>query len=108
MSTRPLVNLSNLQIMNLQILQKKTLRFAFDERYPYTRNTKTLQEIAALNPINYNLYCRANTIIETLGNVETQQFTYLRENYGDELDHQWFQITRNIIARGIPRKKYTR
>lgn len=50
----PMITVSNTNIKKLQTIQNKGLRFAYDERYPYTRNSKTLHEISDLEPINYH------------------------------------------------------
>lgn len=55
----PLINISQSNTQKLQKVQNKALRYAMNERYPYSRNTKTLHEISELEPVNYTLYQRA-------------------------------------------------
>lgn len=48
----PLLIISKTNMVKLQVIQNKSLRFAFNERYPFARNRKTLHELANLEPVN--------------------------------------------------------
>lgn len=60
----PLLTISKTKMMKLQIIQNKAQRFTFNERYPFTKNIKTLHEQANLEPIDYNLFNRASDIFQ--------------------------------------------
>ena len=47
----PLNTLSNKSVLVLQKVQNKALRFAMEEKYPYTRNTEELHNQARLEAL---------------------------------------------------------
>ena len=83
----PLITISKTQMKKLQVIQNRGLRFAFSERYPFTRTSKELHEIANLEPINYSLFIRASNIWEKLPNLDNTQYSYLMENYQPDKYH---------------------
>lgn len=91
----------------LQVIQNKTLRYAYNERYPYTKNTKTLHEQAGIDPINFTLHARTEQIFTKMTNLQEENFLYLINNYERQRNHIWFQKTGIALHRGPPEKKYT-
>ena len=51
----PLVTSSKKSIKKLQTVQNQALRFAFNERFPYVKNTVTLHEESNIEPLNLHL-----------------------------------------------------
>lgn len=72
--------MSQNQLSQLQITQNKALRFAFNQRYPYTHNTIQLHQLAKIDPINVRLYNRAVKIWETIERQHIPLYTQLTEN----------------------------
>ncbi len=60
----PLLTISNKNIQKLQSLQKKALRFVYNQRYPYTLSIEQLHELPILKPVNIILLERAQKIWE--------------------------------------------
>ena len=104
----PLCTTSKAAQSTLQSVQNMALRFAFDERHPYTRDTKTLHELAHIEPINYTLYTRAKEIYQKLSTGNQRTFTELLENYEQHTSHNWFKKTKLIIDNDPPEKRYTK
>ena len=104
----PLNPLSKTSMLSLQKIQNKALRFAFNERYPYTRNTEQLHQLAKLDPVNVTLFNRGISTKERLLNIIKDQ-TYqeiLRGNINNE--HGWFKKTIIYLNKGRPTPMYTR
>lgn len=103
--TIPLVTLSRNQIMKIQRIQNRALRWVYDEAYPYRRNTEQLHQLAKLKPINVRLHDRANqlwTKIEANTDIDMEVFQ-------DHLarPHKWFLPSRAIMDRASPLPLYT-
>lgn len=103
--TIPLTAVSNNNKQKLQKIQNKALRYAFNEKYPYAKNTKTLHELAGTELINYNLYNRAKDIFTRMESMQDNQFMRLINNYERIRDHLLFKKSKNIIDRRPPEKK---
>lgn len=103
----PLVTVSNTNFKKLQVIQNKGLRFAFNERHPYTRNTKTLHELSNTEPINYTIHNQANKVFQKVRDMEERHLSEILENYEEEKNHFWFKKVKNILDRGNPEKIYT-
>ena len=103
----PSITVSNSNLKKLQVIQNRGLRFAYNERYPYTRNTKTLHELANIEPINYTVYVQADKIFDKLRNRGDEQFSILLDDYDERKNHQWFRKVKIILDGGIPEKIYT-
>ncbi len=103
----PLITASNTNLKKLQVVQNKGLRFAFNERYPYNQNTRTLHTTANIEPINYRLYLQAEKVFNKLTDQREEIFTTLLEDYEEERNHAWFRKTKTILERGPPPKIYT-
>lgn len=57
----PLNTLSKTAILSLQAIQNKALRFAYEEKYSYTKTTVRLHQMAAIQPTNLSLYDNGKT-----------------------------------------------
>lgn len=68
------------QLKKLQITQNKALRFAANQRYPYTMNTIELHDFTKTTPINIRLYQRALKTWEKLELHDNEHFLSLQEN----------------------------
>ncbi len=76
----PIHTLSKNQLSQLQVVQNKALRFAYNQRYPYNYNTEQLHAMAKTEPLNIRIHNRAVQIWE---NIETRQiplYTQLTQN----------------------------
>ena len=62
----PLNSQSKTTLKILQKIQNKSLRFAYNEKYPYERNTEELHTLAKLKPLNVTIQKRGNNIKEKL------------------------------------------
>ena len=58
----PTHNLSKTQISKLQTTQNKALRYATNQRHPYTLNTEDIHNITQTLPINIRLHQKARDI----------------------------------------------
>lgn len=101
----PLVNLSKKK--KLQDIQNKGLRFAFNQKYPFTKNTRTLHSEANIEPLNYNLYHRSKEILKKTEEMEVEQMIYIKDNYEIDKKHPYFPKTKITTNRGPPQKIYT-
>lgn len=88
----------------LQTIQNRGLRFAYNEKYPYSKNSRTLHKQANLEPVNYTLFIRASNILEKMETINNRQYTYPSNNCEPERKHLYFKKTKNLIERGPPRK----
>ena len=105
----PLVTISKRQIKNLQVVQNQALRFALDTtRLDHAiNNVKTLHEKACLEPINYSIHTRAESIFRKLHALNDPHMNYITDNYEPEKDHFYFRKTHPILLRGVPERIFT-
>ena len=101
--------LSCSQTLSLQKIQNKALRFAFGEKYPYTKTTEELHQQANIEAINITLYNRGNTIKHKLENI-LQDNTYINaiQNHQEGNEHTWFRRPINRLCQHIPMPLYTK
>lgn len=83
-------NLIKLKTKTNKKIQNKAFKFAYNEHYPYTHNTKTFHELSKTKPVSYTLYSRSQIIINKMPGVVDETFQNLLENYGMEKNHSWF------------------
>ncbi|MPC41495.1 hypothetical protein E2C01_035088 [Portunus trituberculatus] len=76
----PIHTLSKTQLKKLQITQNKALRFATNQRYPYTMNTREIHEYTNTISVNIRLHQRPITTWEKLELLENQHFSRLKDN----------------------------
>lgn len=72
--------LSKRQISKLQIIQNKALRFATNQRYPYTLNTEQIHIATSTLPINIRLHIQAQKIWQRLESLEHPLYNNLVNN----------------------------
>ena len=75
----PTHTLSKTQLSKLQKVQNKALRFATNQRYPYTMNTIEIHTHTKTEPINIRLHNRAKKIWQRLQEIEHPLYTTLTE-----------------------------
>lgn len=100
----PLVTASKENKKKLQVVQNQALWFAFSEKYLYTRNTKTLHDLARIEPIKLYLHNQATKIINKVTVPEFEKFKEMLDNYEEHLTHAWLKKTRNILQAGEPER----
>lgn len=103
----PLASTSASSKNKLQQVQNQALRFANNETFPYTKDTKIMHDETKIEPINYHLYTQAHKIFEKMTNLQSLHFLNIIDNYEIHKNHPWFQRTTIILDRGPPIKKYT-
>ena len=104
----PLNSLSKAAILSLQRIQNKSLRFAFNEKYPYTKTTEELHQLAKVHPINITLYDRGNTIKNKLLHVLNDPiYNNLITSIDNNEDHTWFKRPISTLSNNKPAPLYT-
>ena len=73
--------MSKTQISKLQKIQNKALRFALNQRYPFTLNTTEQHETAKIAPINVRLHNQATKIWASLQYRQLNTYTQLYLNF---------------------------
>ena len=105
----PLATISARGISKLQRVQNNALRFAHNEKYPYTKTTEELHHLSNLKPINILLYERATKTKYTLQNT-LQDATYIRtitDNEYNNTEHSWFRKTARALEQAEPQPIFT-
>ena len=104
----PLNSISKAALLSLQRIQNKSLRYAFNEKYPYTKTCKQLHEIAKVQPINTTLYDRGNKIKHKLiHKLKDPIYTNLIANDDNNEDHTWFKRPIVTLNKDRPAPLYT-
>ena len=90
--------LSKTHILNLQRIQNKAIRFAYNEYYPYTTTTEELHLRSNLDPINITLHKRGIKTKLKIENIlkDTTYINAIRENQ-QARDHGWFKKPYKIL-----------
>ena len=86
----PLVTASNTKIKSLQVIQNHALRFAYGTtRLDHVNvNVKSLHEKAELDPLNYSIHTRAESIYRKLQAIDDPHMTYILDNYEPNKDRK--------------------
>ena len=103
----PTITASSTGKKKLQSVLNKSLRFSFNERYPYNHNTRTLHNLAKIEPINHILYTNALSAFNKVRDSGDEAFANILAEYEVGRNHGWFKKTRNITDRGAPARIYT-
>ncbi len=103
----PIATCSKAQLLKIQTIQNSALRFAYDERFPFQRDTKTLHELSNLEAINVRLHKRATQIWETLDHLQDPIYIQLKDEHNDR-SHSWFPSSMALIEEQPPQPIYTR
>ena len=83
--------LSKNATLKLQRVQNSPLRFAYNEKYPYTYTTMELHRKADLLPININIYHRGRKVMNKLvTSINDTTYNNIIEN-NDTQEHSWFR-----------------
>lgn len=72
--------LSNNQLGILQRVQNKALRYAYNQRYPYTHTTEELHALSNIEPVNIRLHNKAIQIWEKIQTLQIPHYTTLTQN----------------------------
>ena len=98
--------LSNKQISKLQKIQNKSLRFATNQRYPYTLNTQEIHENTQTLPVNIRLHNQALKIWNKIETLDIPIFHELIEN--TENIQNWNKNFPSSLTalRNIPQPKF--
>ena len=95
----PTHTLSKTQLKKLQRVQNKALRFATEQRYPYTLTTEQIHTLAKLDPINIRLHKQAKKIWENLEATGNSTHTQLKEQINNITRcHAYFPSSIKAIA----------
>ena len=105
----PLASISKEGIRKLQRVQNSSLRFVYNEKYPYTKTAEELHQLSNLKPINILLYERASKTKFTLQNIlqDTTYINTITDNQNNNTDHTWFRKTSKVLEREEPQPIYT-
>ena len=101
----PLHALSNNQIGRLQKTQNKALRFATNQRYPYTMNTEEIHKHTNTKTLNTYLHEQAINIWASLEAMDNNTYLYLVNNkeninkYNRNFPSSLDKINQNIAPR---------
>ena len=76
----PIHTMSKKQISKLQKIQNKALRFATNQRYPYTMTTEQIHTHTKTIPLNIRLHYRAQAIWERLEDLNIPAYHTLKDN----------------------------
>lgn len=103
----PIHTMSITQISKLQKIQNKALRFATEQRYPYTMNTIQIHRLTKTKPVNVRLHERAVKIWKTLEDQQHPTYEYLKNNLDNtQRFNKWFPSSLRSIRRApTPRFK---
>ena len=104
----PLTTLSKTSIRKLQRVQNKAIRYAYNEKHPYTRTITELHQLSNIKPINITLHEQALKTKLTLQNI-IQDETYINlitQNLQNESEHSWFKTTCKTLENIAPLPLY--
>ena len=86
----PMHLVSKSQMLRLQTILNEALRFAYNERYPYNRNTQELHQQSKLIPLNIRMHKRATNIWKSLEQTDDPIYQKLTEQQNGRPQHSWF------------------
>jgi len=90
----PLTTLSKSTLLKLQKVQNKALRFAYNERYPYTKTSEDLHKLSNIEALNTRLFDRAKAVTTKPEAADNQTLKELKEQ-SNNIEHQWFRKALN-------------
>ena len=79
----PTHTMSKNQIKKLQKIQNKALRFATNQRYPYTMTTQQIHTRTNTTPINLRLHTRAKEIWNRIESLEIPIYNNIQEQHSN-------------------------
>ena len=97
----PLAILSKTSLLSLQKIQNKALRFAFNQRYPYTHSTEELHIAAEMGTINITIPKNGVKIRDKIINILEDEVYIQTVGDTNRSEHGWFkraitQINKNL------------
>ena len=99
-STYPLNSISKTSVL--------ALKFTFNEKYPYTKTTEELHQLAKVKPINTTLCERGNKIkSQLIYKIKDPTYIDLITNYEGTQDHNWFRKPIIILDKDKPPPIFT-
>lgn len=102
----PIHTLSKTQISKLQKIQNKALRFATEQRYPYTMNTIQIHTLTKTKPVNVRMHERAIKIWKDLEELQHPTYEMLKNNLDNiRTFNKWFPSSLKSTGRA-PTPKY--
>lgn len=105
----PLASLSKTSIKKLQKIQNNSLRYVYNEKYPFNRTMEELHTLSNIKPINIVIHEQARKTKSTMQN-NIQDETYIQfvtENQDNQKEHSWFPKTALRLDRHNPTPNYT-
>ena len=103
----PLCAISKSNILSLQRIQNKALRFVHEERYPYTKTTEEMHQLSNLNALNVTLYTRGNKIRQKMLNLLRDETYTTITTDNNENSHSWFKKPYIELSKYPPDPMYT-
>ena len=97
--------LTKTQMKKLQGVQNQALRYAYNERYPYTHTSVELHRMANLLPLNIRLHQRAQKTWDKLERMEDANYQQLIDNLPD-VDHGWIPSSLRLSQQDDPEGIY--
>ena len=79
----PTHTMSNNQIKKLQKIQNKALRFATNQRYPYTMTTLQIHAHTNTTPLNIRLHNRAKETWARIEDLDIPAYRELKEQHNN-------------------------
>lgn len=102
----PIHTLSKTQISKLQRIQNKALRFATEQRFPYTLNTIQIHTLTKTKPVNVRQHERATKVWKNLEDLQHPIYVLLKNNLENiRTFNKWFPSSLRDIRRA-PRPIY--
>ena len=105
--TYPLCAMSKTTVLSLQKIQNKALRFAYNEKYPYTKNAEQMHQLSNLKPINVMLYNRGDKIRQKLMNTLHDEAYNTITTDNNTNSHTWFKKPYVELTKNPPAELYT-
>lgn len=88
--------ISRTSLLTLQKIQNKAIRFALEEKYPFTKNTEELHQQANIEALNVKICERAIKTNNSLTNI-LRNTTYIDSIDDVNNKHGWFKKAGNSI-----------
>ena len=105
----PLNSVNKTAIHTLQKLQNRGLRYAYNEKYPYTKTTQEMHTTSNLSTINTTLYNRGNKIKHKMIHIlKDEHYTTLINDIETTRNHSWFRKPHLELNKNPPPPVYTR
>ena len=79
----PIHTMSKHQITKLQKIQNRALRFATNQRHPYTMTTQQIHTHTKTTPLNIRLHNRAKAIWERLEDLQIPAYQALKDTHNN-------------------------